>query len=131
MTKHVELIATLDCLIEKYGEKIFKDAVKTINRRRVNKNRQNRISFPWKEYVRLYKSQRGICPICEQPMILLKTNHNLAIDHIDPNREDFNAVDNRQLTHDVPCNRSKGSKGLFAQSKAYGKTITEIIGGGT
>jgi len=127
MSKHTELIGKLDGLIEEYGELTFKQAIKTINRRRIDKNRDNRVSFPWKEYERLYKKQRGICPICEQPMILLKGS--VHIDHLNPNEKDFNNPSNRQLLH-AGCNLSKSSKSINQQSKVYGKTYTEILGGG-
>lgn len=126
MSSVQELIDKLDTLIEQYGEQTFKQAVKSINRRRIDKNRDNRVSFSWREYGRLYKKQRGVCPICDKFLPLIKGQ--LHIDHINPNEKDFNNPSNRQVVH-PGCNLSKSSKSIYGQSKTYGKTYKQILGG--
>jgi CRISPR/Cas system Type II protein with McrA/HNH and RuvC-like nuclease domain len=110
---------------EGYGN--FDAAVKALNRERVNVNRDERKDkYPKRYYQILFDRQKGICPYCGKHLFVPATRGN-EIDHIDPNRTDFNHPTNLELLHGVPCNREKSSKDVFQQSKESGKMVSEIL----
>ena len=107
------------------GYSIFDAVVKKLNRERVNPERQQRKRFPTSVYQRLYDKQGGDCRECGDRLFVPARKNE--IDHIDPNREDFNHPSNLQLLH-PKCNREKSSKSVYEQSKASGRSFEEIIG---
>jgi len=125
-----ETISALRELRAKSGYSKFEIAVKTLNRERVNPEREKRQRFPPQEYDRLYGKQRGICPgygVPEHPFE--GSARDQHIDHIDSQRtHGYNAKSNRQLLCG-PCNLRKSSKSIYAQSKHSGRPFTDIIGG--
>jgi 5-methylcytosine-specific restriction endonuclease McrA len=120
------LIDELDRLTAEYGESTFRYALELRNRRRLeNRRRTPRKRFAWSKYQKLYRKQRGICPLCRKEMVLL--NGEVEIDHKDPNRASgFNDDDNLQLTH-RRCNRSKSSRSVYKQSKQLGRNMAEFL----
>ena len=126
-----ELVEELRAIRTRVGYSKFDDAVRTLNRERLEAPReQKRKAFPWSLYGKLYARQSGICPWCDTPMVLLRSQkHKVEVDHINPNLADFNAASNLQLLH-MECNRKKSAKSLLEQSKETGKTVGELLGGG-
>jgi len=109
-----------------YGTSEFDRAVKTLMRERLeNPGREKRQHLSAAKKSRLYIRQDGRCAICNQSFGL----RDMEADHIDPNLQNFNALNNWQLTC-VKCNRSKGAKSVMEQTVAYGKTALEILGTG-
>jgi 5-methylcytosine-specific restriction endonuclease McrA len=122
-----ECIIELRQIRDKYGYGNFDTAVRMLNRERVNKNRDPREkNFPKSMYQKLFDRQKGRCLYCNDHLFV-PANKGNEIDHIDPNRQDFNHPSNLQLLHGDPCNRSKSSKDIIKQSKESGKLVTEII----
>jgi len=123
-----DTISKLKAIRSEVGYSEYDQAVKIIARERLqNDSRDKRkTNFKWSDYVRHYKRQKGICPWCKQPMALIKGQ--LAMDHIDPNRQDFNDDSNLQVNH-PRCNRSKGSMSVADQAKRNGTTYREILSG--
>ena len=117
-------IATLEALKAEWGYSRFDAAVRAINRKRLQGERAPRKKFPWSKYRKLYDRQRGICPECKLLMPLVRGH--VEIDHFDPNEQDFNNESNLRLTHTL-CNRSKGAKSVLEQSKASGRTFTDMM----
>lgn len=111
---------------ERAGYGNFDRAVMALNRERVNPQRDKRQKFPPRKYQQLFDKQRGWCPICVE-RLLVPARRN-AIDHIDPNRQDFNHTSNLQLLH-PQCNLRKSSKSIQEQAKENGKTFREILKG--
>src|SRR5712692_7786397 len=110
MNRHKKLLAALEQLRASHGASAFRDAVRILNRERLHgKEREPRKKFSWSMYRKLYHLQNGICPLCSGVMPFLKGK--VEIDHRDPNRHDFNSVQNLQLTH-RDCNRRKSSKSI-------------------
>jgi 5-methylcytosine-specific restriction endonuclease McrA len=120
------LIEQLDRLTAEYGESAFSYALQLRKRRRLeNRRRSQRKRFAWSKYQKLYRRQRGICPLCRKEMVLL--NGEVEIDHRDPNRaEGFNDDENLQLTH-RRCNREKSSRSVYRQAKRMGRNMTELL----
>lgn len=124
-----------DCISElreiraKHGYGNFDQAVKALNRERIDPAREKRIKWPKGLYQKLYDAQGGICPACKRHLYV-PANRGNEIDHIDPNRADFNHRTNLQLVHGVPCNRKKSSKDVFQQSKETGKGVGELLSPG-
>lgn len=131
MSRLSDTIARLRAIDAEVGRGDFDAAMRVINRERLQSKRtQQRERFKWSEYERLYEVQGGICPWCEQPIILLKRQKRLVeIDHINPNLQDFNAKSNLQLLHH-DCNRTKAAMTMEEQSKRLGKPVTTILNGG-
>lgn len=123
-----DTIAELKAIRERVGYSEYDQAVKIISRERLqNDTRDKRqTNFKWSDYTRHYKKQRGICSWCKQPMALIKGQ--LAMDHVNPNRQDFNADDNLQVLH-PKCNGEKNSMSIAEQSKLKGTTYREILNG--
>lgn len=121
-----ETIAKLKLIREEAGYSNFDQAVKKINRERLQDKdgRQKRKHFPWSKYESLYKKQRGICPWCGLGMMLIK--QEIELDHKDPNAEDFNADSNLQVLHSS-CNRQKNSMSIADQAKHQGQTFAELL----
>ena len=113
-----------------FGYSLFREQATAIVRSRLQVDpaeRQKRKHFTSAIYNRLYRRQRGICPICN--LAMAKPNNfpgGLEVDHVNPNEPDFNGINNLQLTHEK-CNRQKGAKSIQEQSKANGKTFAEIV----
>jgi 5-methylcytosine-specific restriction endonuclease McrA len=125
--KEVECLQELVSLRTKYGTSTFDFVLKKLARQRLESRgiRPERTRFKWSDVRRLYAKQRGICPVCDNPMPLVRGE--LEIDHIDPSRVDgFNSDSNRQVAHKY-CNRSKGADSIAEQSKSSGKPFTEIL----
>lgn len=121
-----DTIAELKAIRERVGYSEYDQAVKIISRERLqNSDRDKRKPIPWSVIQRHYKKQRGICPWCNKPMVLIRSE--LEGDHVDPNRQDFNADDNIQVLHKLPCNREKSSMSVADQAKAKGKTYYELL----
>ena len=114
----------LTALRQKYGTSEFDHVVKRLSRQRLqNYKRDQRKKFPSWLRKRLYDKQSGICRVCER--FMSPKLNQLEIDHIDPNREDFNNEDNLQLVH-WKCNRNKGAKSIQEQSKETGETFVAL-----
>ena len=109
---------------KRIGYSGFDSIVKRMMRERVNSEREKRKRFPPREYQRLYDAQRGICPLCPDPLFIPAKRNE--IDHKDPNRSDLNHHSNLQLAH-PSCNRSKSSKSILERSKETGETFTSLI----
>jgi hypothetical protein len=128
--RSVQCLAELKALKEEYGYGIFDAAIRQMGRKRlqIDKNsRESRQRFRPRDYKRAYHRQRGICPICRLGMILpLTFPGGLAMDHIDPNRADFNHPSNLQVTHEI-CNKRKAAKSIQEQSKSSGRPFVDII----
>lgn len=115
----------LRALRNKYGTYNFDAAVKKMGRERLqNRDRPDRVRFPWSAYKRQYARQNGVCPVCDHEMVLLRGR--IHMDHIDPNAENFNALSNLQVLH-IGCNLKKGSDDLAAQTKHQGRTVRDIL----
>lgn len=120
-----DLITRLEALQTKYGRHSFKNAIKTINRRKIDLGqREPRKKFPWSKYRKLYQIQSGLCLYCNEAMFLKKGE--VEIDHRDPNRKDFNADSNLQLLHQR-CNRIKSSQSIPLQAKKGNATYLDLI----
>jgi hypothetical protein len=128
--RSVRCAGDLKAIREEYGYAIFDQAIRELNRERLQidkASREPRQRFKPQVYKRLYHRQRGICPICHLGMILpLTFPGGLEIDHINPNAEEFNDPKNLQVTHEI-CNRKKSSKSIEQQSKSSGRTFAEIL----
>ena len=121
-----ELLAVARVLKEHYGYSNWDGVITKLNRERLQTPRAGqRIRYPWSEYRKLYQLQNGICPICDNPMVLLK-NGDLQMDHIDPTAADFESRSNRRVTH-KRCNQEKGPNSIEEESKRTGKPFTEIL----
>jgi 5-methylcytosine-specific restriction endonuclease McrA len=103
--------------------------MREINRERLaNPARDKRKAFKRTYLHILYKKQKGVCPVCDNDMAWMN-GVGLEVDHIDPNRQDFNDRSNHQLVHKA-CNREKSSMSLTEQTKAYCKPMSVILAGG-
>jgi 5-methylcytosine-specific restriction endonuclease McrA len=120
-----ETISALRDIRTRSGYSRFEIAVKTLNRERVNPEREKRQRFAPGVYRRLFDKQKGYCPECGDHLFVPAKNNE--VDHVDPNREDFNHATNLQLLH-PDCNRRKSSKSIYEQSKHSGRPFTSIIG---
>jgi 5-methylcytosine-specific restriction endonuclease McrA len=120
-----ECLADLKALRTKYGTSIYDDAVKKINRERLQDGAERkRRAYPRRVRVDLYLKQNALCPICDERMDAnLRLLH---VDHIDPDRQDWNHSSNLQLVH-ASCNLHKSSKSLQQQSKESGRTVADIL----
>ena len=128
MTRTEVLIERLDGLKAEFGDFAFRHALRILRQRRLeNRHREHRKRFGWPKYQSLYQSQRGVCPLCKDTMVLLRGE--VEIDHKDPNRQGgFNYDDNLQLAH-RKCNRTKSSSSLYQQAKKTNRSIVELLGG--
>jgi hypothetical protein len=131
--KRGKLMSFKECQIEfdewikKHGVGNCDAVIRAHNRRRVNPERDPRDKTSPSEKQKMFNTQKGFCPICHFFLYVPATDRRNEVDHIDPNRQDFNHQTNKQLVHGIPCNRKKSSKDLIQQSKESGKTIQEII----
>ena len=125
-TKDGALIEELRRLQQEYGLSRFKSALQALNRRRLEVDqREKRKRFAWSKYQVLYRKQRGICPLCNDAMLLLRGE--VEIDHKDPNRQEgFNDDVNLQLAH-RRCNRTKSSRSLYQQARKGNRNIVELL----
>ena len=130
MTTVFDCVAILKQFRADWGYDRFDSAIRIINRERLQlgKNpRDGRQRFKAHDYKKLYRKQNGICPLCNLAMVMpAHFPGPLEIDHLNPNREDFNDPSNLQLTHES-CNRKKGAKSLQQQSKSNGRTFVHIM----
>jgi len=109
-----------------YGTSEFDRAVKTLMRERLeNPGREKRKRISPRLREKLYVRQAGKCAICGDHF----PPTELEGDHINPNRQDFNAPSNWQLLC-KSCNTRKNAKSVMEQTVAYGKTALEILGTG-
>lgn len=121
----MDLITRLEELQTKYGRQLFKNAIRTMYRRKIDQlQRESRKKFSWFKYKKLYHIQRGICSYCDEPMFLKKGE--VEIDHRDPNRLDFNTDTNLQLLH-VRCNRTKSARSIPVQAKMNNATYLHLL----
>src|SRR3972149_10086918 len=103
------------------GASYVRQAIQRYNRKKIDaEGREPRKRLPWAIHSRLYRIQRGLCAICGEVMPFVKGA--VEIDHKDPNRTEFNAWPNLQLTH-KKCNREKAAKSILEQSKTSGKLM--------
>jgi 5-methylcytosine-specific restriction endonuclease McrA len=120
-----QLTEQLFDLRQRYEAYAFTRAILAVKRKKPGMEvREKRKKFPWSVYCRLYEHQRGVCPLCQQVMVLLRGE--VVIDHRDPTRADFNAVENLQLTHRA-CNRAKSATTPYEDAKARGNTILAFV----
>jgi hypothetical protein len=128
--RSTQLRAALRSLRDQFGYSLFRETVKNLERERLqvdSSSREPRKRFKPGAYKLLYHRQRGICPLCSLGMVTPRVwPGELEIDHIDPNRDDFGADSNLQLTHRT-CNRKKGGKSILEQSKSSGRPFAEIV----
>lgn len=131
MSRLKELIERLKEIRAEVGYADFDEALRAINRERLQSPRmEKRKKFAWGVIQRLYEKQAGVCPFCQEIMVLLKTKRHLVeVDHINPNRPDFNDPKNLQLLH-RDCNRQKSSMSMMDQAKRLGVPMTTILNGG-
>lgn len=129
--KRGKSMSLIDCKTEfyewlkKHGYGNCDLVIREWRRQRVNPERDKRQRFPKSEYQRLFDSQKGFCACGCSEHLLVPAIKN-EIDHIDPNRQDFNHRSNLQLL--LPeHNRNKSSKSVLQQSKESGRTMQEII----
>lgn len=109
-----------------YGYSAVENEIKAWKRRRIPIDRPARVKFPWSEYRRMYEAQKGICPLCQETMPLIRGK--IEMDHINPELtgEEFNARSNRQVVCSG-CNKEKSAMTVAQQTKFYGKTMTQIV----
>ena len=126
VAKESALIEALRRLQAEYGLSRFKSAIQRLNRQRLDvSEREKRKRFAWSKYQVFYRKQRGICPLCDKAMLLLRGE--VEIDHKDPNRQEgFNDDANLQLAH-RKCNRTKSSRSLFQEAKKRNRNIVEML----
>jgi len=128
MMEYSEVLIALRELRTQAGYSKFDRAVKTLNRERVNPERDKREGVSWKETRAMAKRQRWICGICKDPEKRMADDRMFTVcDHIDPNADDFNAPSNKQAAH-KSCNASKGSNDFTKEARRMGVTITEYLG---
>lgn len=131
MSRLKGLVEEIRALRDRVGWGDFDEAMRTLNRERLDAPRKDkRVKFPWSEYVRLYKRQKGICNWCTLVMPLIKGQ--VEIDHVNPNAPEgrFNEKSNLQLLHALPCNREKSAMSVTDQAKRLGVPVTTILNGG-
>lgn len=117
----------LELLLEKYGRSELFRSVTRLLRRRVNRNRDPRKAVPWSQLREIARRQHFICAICRDPEKPMRDKPGYTVvDHIDPNRKDFNHPDNLQAAH-KSCNATKGAKSIYEQAIERGMTIHEFI----
>lgn len=125
MISLIDTITILKKIRDDAGYSNFDQAVKTLNRERLqNYKREKRKHFPKSMYQRLYDEQNGICSYCKFCLDIPARKN--VIDHVDPNEQDFNTRKNLHLIHGK-CNREKSSKSINQQSKESGKTFENIL----
>lgn len=112
--------------LKRYGYSAVELEVKAWNRRRVPEDRPARQKFSWSEYKRLYDQQKGMCPLCQGVMPLIRGK--IEMDHVNVELigEAFNARSNRQVVCKA-CNREKAALTVMDQTKRYGRTMNEIL----
>ena len=109
----------------KYGTSQFDHAVKSLMRQRLDApGRPKRIHVSLNARWKMYRRQKGICPLCNTEMA--PDEKLWDVDHIEPDSPNYNGKDNLWLTH-ASCNRSKGAKSLIEMAKETGATINEIL----
>ena len=120
----IDCETALRALREEHGTSEFDRAVKKMMKERLsNYSREKRKQFPERVRLKIYGKQGARCQICGDHIPDIKL---MEIDHVDPNRQDFNTISNLQgLCRG--CNREKGAKSVMAQTKFYGKTAKEIL----
>jgi len=121
-----DTIKALRSLREQAGYGNFQQAVKTLNRERLqNTGREKRRRLPPARYQELFDHQDGKCAWCNE-LLLIPAKRNDA-DHINPDRQDLNHWKNWQLLH-PKCNKEKSAMTIQEQAKHTGKTFQEIVG---
>jgi hypothetical protein len=105
-----ETITSLRAIREAAGYGNYDQAVKILNRERVNPDRGKKEDFTWAQVKIAYRHQRGICPVCNKEMVLIR--EKLHGDHWDCNltvEQGLNSQKNCACTH-KPCNLHKSTK---------------------
>jgi 5-methylcytosine-specific restriction endonuclease McrA len=114
---------SLEALLIQNGVSKFWYEIKQMSRRRLqNPGREKRKNIPEALKRTLYAKQGGRCNECQEQIEYT----DMKGDHIDCNRQDFNARSNWQLLCG-PCNAEKAAKSVYEQSKESGKTFPEIL----
>lgn len=112
--------------LKTYGYSAVESEIKAWKRRRVPEGRPKQDQFKWGEYVRLYRQERGVCPLCGEDMPLIKGK--IEMDHINSQLtgEAYNARQNRQVVC-KPCNAEKNATTVPGMAKRTGRTMTDIV----
>ena len=118
-------------LRDNFPRSVWDAAMRMVNRERLeNYQRDKRKPLSPSKVRSLYIRQKGVCPACGHPLPDPRFHRTeVHVDEIDPNRDDFNAMNNRRLLHSG-CNLKKGSQSLPEQSKSTGRTVVDILGDG-
>lgn len=119
-----ETIEALRGVRSRAGYANFDAAVKALNRERVDPTREKRKRFSKAVCQRLFDRQGGKCLMCRETLDI--PAYQNEVDHIDPNRADFNHPSNLRLLH-RSCNREKSSASVIDHAKRTGQTIREMI----
>lgn len=119
-------LAELKMMRTRYGTSNFDHAIKLLMRERLDApGRPQRIRVSLNARWKMYRRQKGICPLCNQEM---PPDEKLwDVDHIEPTSENFNGKDNLWLCHSS-CNRSKGARSLNDLAKSSGTTVEQYLG---
>lgn len=129
MSDLTEDVSRLDAILLEIGEDRYWHAVEKQRRRKLSNyaREKRKTNFSLSECKKLWKKAKGICSWCTNLMPSPEFNRTAtAVDHIDPNRQDFNAWENLQLLH-RKCNEEKNSKSIAEQAKATGKNFMQIL----
>jgi 5-methylcytosine-specific restriction endonuclease McrA len=125
MSKYIEAKKAYLAWRAEFGTSVCDSIVKGENRRRLEgSGREKRKRVSHAKMVKMFFQQHGKCALCGDQ---LPTDFKgVEVDHVDPNREDFNAPGNLQLACSG-CNREKGAKSIMEQAKFYGRPVTSIL----
>lgn len=104
-------------LREQLGDNQFFHLTDRMKKERVRPDRDKREFVPWKDLRKMAKRQHWICGICNDPENRMADDRKYTVlDHIDPQRIDFNHPDNLQAAH-KSCNAAKSAKNQTEVSK--------------
>ena len=118
------VLEALKDLRKLHGTSAFDNAVKQLMRERLDApGRPKRAHVSLNARWKMYRRQKGICPLCEKEM--LPDEKTWDVDHIVVDGTNFNDRANMWLTHQS-CNRAKGAKSLLELSKESGRNRTVL-----
>ena len=124
--KDGELEEQLRVFLLDYGETVFWDTVRSLQKGRINPKREYRVKWPGRLYQYLFDAQQGMCKCgrCGERLLMpAKRNH---VDHIDPHAARFNDRENLCLV--LPKhNLRKSANSIPEESKASGKSFVSIL----